>query len=870
MANGGSSRRGASIACLAVSLGLALLPGPVRPGDAALQLPAAGKPAEPAAALAALQQAWVARDAEAYLRLWSFDSADARAQEQGFLDERWNGEEAVLTVEAPLVSPGSPRRATASAQVFTVNEPRGRVLQMIYTLDRGPEGWAVVEREVVGDIDGLVHLSLDRQAYRAAGMTVRLEDFELAWARGAVFASPESVGPTVLVFVGEGTVRFRPRLETERSQLRHYAARPELVETVRSAFVRIHPGDFHRVVSPARLEPDPAGAAHLAAAQRYYRQQVEESFVLDTALPRSPWWLMPALGDALVAFQGRRGVLTYALNRSEAEGITLFDRRRRLQISLYPVAGRDTAYNEDDDVSADVLHNDLSVRFQPDRWHLSGETTMRIRMRTASSTVRLRLDDSLRVESIRSRQGGEHLFFRVRHQDSLMVSLGALAGRVGEIALTVRFSGTHRPEPLEREVIQLTDPFGTPDPIPEIALEPVLVYSNRTAWYPQGSAGDYATAVVRLDVPEGQMAVTGGTPLPPRTHDGRTLLEYRQTLPGKYITVAVGRLVDAGGPEAPPNLRAFSVPRTRTQTPAILAEAAEIIAFFERLFGPLPYPMLNVVVIEGTTPGGHSPPGMVVMSLRPPLLRASLRDDPATFWDVRGFFLAHELAHQWWGQGVAGQNYHERWISEAMAQYAAALWVRHRLGEETFRMVLERMSRWALRHTGLGPIHLGHRLGHLQGDPQVYRAIVYDKGAWVLHMLRQVVGEDAFARALTAVQRNHRFGKAGSEHLRAALEAESGRSLEAYFREWVYGTALPELRVSHRTTRAAASFATAVTIAARDLPGAVPLEIAVVHAGGREASTVELPPEGGTFTIETRTAPRRVDLHGILARVHRH
>jgi aminopeptidase N len=187
-----------------------------------------------------------------------------------------------------------------------------------------------------------------------------------------------------------------------------------------------------------------------------------------------------------------------------------------------------------------------------------------------------------------------------------------------------------------------------------------------------------------------------------------------------------------------------------------------------------------------------------------------------------------------------------------------------------FRTVMERMARWATRHSDKGPIHLGHRLGHLQANPQIYRAVVYDKGAWVLHMLRQLVGGEAFARALTALQRDHRFGKAGSEHLRVALEKESGLALEPYFREWVYGMALPELRVSRRTTRGAGSFATAVTIAPKNLPGPMPLELAVVHAGGREGMRVMLPPEGGTFTIETKARPRRVEVDAegaILARV---
>lgn len=821
--------------------------------------------------LSGLRDSWRARDAEAYLRLWRFADDAAREAERHFLEARFAGDESLLDVASPLAQAGRPGRLTASASLFTVTEPRGRLTQMLYTLEFGPGGWAVTAREEIGQIDGLVHLSLDPQGYQAAGLAVRFEDFEMTWSRGSVFTSPSSIGPTVLVFVGQGTVRFRPRPETERDQLRQYAGRPELVESVRAALVRIHPADFHRVLTPGRLEPDPSAASRLGEAQRMYREQADQAFVLDTALPRSPWWLLPGLGDAMVAFQGARGTLTYALSRSDAEGITLFDRRRRRQIALYPVQGQDTSYDEDEGRTTDVLHHDLSLRIDPERYSIVGESRMRIRLLGSAPTVRLRLDESLRIDSIRSAEAGDHLFFRVRHQDTVMVSLGALAGRVGEIALTIRFSGAHRPAPVERELLQVPDPvFGTPSVEDEIPIEPVLVYSNRTAWYPQGSADDYATAVVRVDVPEGDLAVTGGTPSPPRTERGRTVVEYRQDLPGKYITLAVGRLLPVPSPAGTPLLRGYSVPRTRAQTAGILSDAAAILRFFEGLFGPAPYPALNVVVMEGRVPGGHSPPGMVVLSLRPPLLRASLRDDPASFWDVPGFFLAHELAHQWWGHGVAARNYHERWISEAMAHYAAALWIRKTLGEDAFRDVMGRMARWALRESDEGPLSLGHRLGHLQGDPQVYRAIVYDKGAWVLHMLKEMTGDAPFAAALAAVQREHRFGKAGAAQLRAALESASGLSLGPFFAQWVEGTAIPDLQVTRRTTAQGAGYETAVTVRGRNIAVPMPLEVAVVHAGGREAKRVSLPPEGGTFTIGTAGRPRRVEVNadgGLLARV---
>jgi aminopeptidase N len=254
------------------------------------------------------------------------------------------------------------------------------------------------------------------------------------------------------------------------------------------------------------------------------------------------------------------------------------------------------------------------------------------------------------------------------------------------------------------------------------------------------------------------------------------------------------------------------------------------------------------------------------------LLRGQLRDDPANFDDVPNFFLAHELAHQWWGHGVAGQNYHERWLSEAFAQYAAALRVQHSQGEEAFRRLLGRMAEWALRRNDEGPISLGYRLGHLKGDRQTFRAVVYNKGALVLHMLRGIVGEDAFRRALTALQAEYRFRKIGTDDLRAALENASGKSLSAYLDAWVSGTALPTLLVSRHNEPGGSLHRTRVEVKALDLPGPVPLELALAHKGGREIRRVMLDPAGGVWTLETPGPPGKLEVNGdrgLLARIRK-
>jgi len=366
-------------------------------------------------------------------------------------------------------------------------------------------------------------------------------------------------------------------------------------------------------------------------------------------------------------------------------------------------------------------------------------------------------------------------------------------------------------------------------------------------------------------------AVSGGRLVYERFEDGRRLVEIVQDQPGRYVSVVVGRLEDVGeGRAAGAELRALSVDRMRQRAESDVQLAQKILDFFAEQFGPAPYRHVSLVFTEGEIPGGHSPPGMVVLSYRPPLVRGRLPDDPALIRDVPEFFLAHEIAHQWWGHGVAPQNYRERWVSEAFAQYAAALWVRHALGEDAFQRILRQFDRWARRLSDRGPIHLGYRLGHIRGDAQVFRAIVYDKGAYVLHMLRGVVGDESFREALSHLQRDHRFRKIGTRAVREALERASGLELGSYFDAWVLGTEIPELRVKRKTQRLESGRELEVEVRALGLPGPVPLEIRIRLPRGERRERVTLAPGGGRFRFTLEGQAEDVEVNadrGLLAEV---
>jgi hypothetical protein len=838
----------------------------------ALALPAHGQGGAfetPGALFDQLELAFKNKDLPSYLALWTFEDAARRSREDEFARDRFASEELELTLER-AASPRAPK-AFVHAQLFSSTEPRARVEQFRFEIGRGASGWRITDRREAGLIDGLVHVDLDPAGFRADGLTLRLTDFELRMQRGTLFMSPASLGPTALLFVGEGMVRITPGPAAEREQLRIFCDHPEMEERVKTVFVRLHPADLHRVLEPVRLDPDPGAAGRWPEALAFFKEQSPKAFVLDAPMPRAPWWLLPSVGDALVAFRSGRGVLTYTVNAGDPEDVSFFNREKRLQILLYASGGREPDWNENDGRAADLVAHDLQVRFEPERLSVQGSDALTLNLLQPGASVRLRLDDALRVSSVTSPEGGAHIFFRVRGQNSIVVSLGPYSGGLGEAHLLVRYAGILDPAPVEDETVQaaLEDRRMLTDE--DLFIEKVLLYTNKNAWYPRNLSDDHARYRARFDVPAGYFALSGGRLERSGTAGGRTTSEFRLDEPGKYLTAIVGRLVPAGKPHVgPPTLTAWSTRRQRKEAMATVATAHAITTFFAQEFGPCPYSFINLVLVENLTPGGHSPPGLVLVQRRPSLAQRQLRDDPANFSDVPGFFLAHELAHQWWGQGVAPKNYRERWLSEGAAQYAAALWVRQSRGEGAFRAVMKRFADWAFRNAEAGPIDLSYRVGHLRGDPQAYRAVVYDKGAYVLHMLRGLVGEASFRRAEIAFQSKYRYLKAGTEELRAALEAQSGKDLRPYFREWVRGTSLPELRMTYRSETVGGGFRTTVRVEATGLPGPVPLLVSLSGPGRRTDHEVLLEREGGVFTLESPERVDRVEINAdraLLARV---
>lgn len=737
----------------------------------------------------ALRQKDMARALEA----WDFATpADRAAQETEFRGV-FSARDVSLSSEPPAVSADGQTAATLGT-LAQISEPRGAVEQWNLTWARTPAGWRITKKESFGGIDGLVHLVLNTAGFVATGQTIELEDFTLKMNEGTFFLNTQEAGPTALVFVGKGRVTFTPRPVTERGQMKIFARSEILEDDVSRAFLRLHPADLYRTLKPGKFADDPQSARSLAKAAEFFEQHKTDSFVLDSPVAGAPWWLLPGLGDAAIAFESRRfGTLTLTLSSFDNEGVSLFNRSTQRQISVYPRAAA-LGQPPNDESAFDVVHHDLTISLNPETFDLTGRDTVEIEVKAPVSSFRFHLDDALQVRSVRSREGGRHLFFRVRGQDTVLVSMGQLSESVGRLHLSVDYIGRLPAGTVESEILQVNQDVAA-DEGPAFFIDPALIYSRRRSFYPQVGEEDYATSTLRVTVPADWTVVSGGTRTEAVEKTTRTVT-HEQKLSGKYIAFLVARLVAVASERSESiTFDAYSQTRARREAARSVTTLKAAAQYYGRLFGPLPYTPLNMALVEAPVPGGHSPPGLIIVQQRPPLMGGGLKDDPATFYEIPGFFLAHELAHQWWGQGVTPRSYRDRWISEGFAQYAAALWTRESLGEDSFNRVLRKLVTWSRRMTAAGPVDLGNRVGHIQNNAQAHRAVVYDKGALVLDMVRRLVGDTAFQKSLTRLQADRRFLKVDSEMVRKAFEAEAGLDLDALWETFVRNTGIPSMRV---------------------------------------------------------------------------
>ena len=305
-----------------------------------------------------------------------------------------------------------------------------------------------------------------------------------------------------------------------------------------------------------------------------------------------------------------------------------------------------------------------------------------------------------------------------------------------------------------------------------VANEP----DGAATWYPVNDVPyDKATYDFRITVPRGTVAVANGDLVGRRTRKGVTTFRWSSREPmASYLSMAASgdyTLSRQRGLGGLPIINAVDrdlSAEDQATTRASLAQQPAMIAYFSRVFGPYPFSSFGAVVDDDEAAG------YALENQTRPIYSGAPAEST----------VAHELAHQWYGNSVTPRRWRDIWLNEGFATYAEWLWNARRGRASVTEQFDEAYSRPA--DNPFWQLELGD-----PGAPNLFEAAIYDRGAMTLHALRLEVGDRDFFRILRAWAQRNRYGVVSTDDLVTLSERVSGEQLDGLFNDWLYTGSKP-------------------------------------------------------------------------------
>ena len=306
-----------------------------------------------------------------------------------------------------------------------------------------------------------------------------------------------------------------------------------------------------------------------------------------------------------------------------------------------------------------------------------------------------------------------------------------------------------------------------------------------------------ATVSFTVAAPQREIVIANGRFVNIAGNAATSLWRYEETRPippyCMVIVVNEGARVDANEKSLTP--LSFYVPqRDRSYAAKGFSPAAPAVSLFSEMIATYPYEKLGLI-IGATKYGGMENSSAIVFTST--LFDARPNDKVSVCFGIPTRIeevVAHEIAHQWFGDSVTESTWSDLWLSEGFATYFAGLFVERYDGEDAFRVYMRHAADryFAYELQRRAPIH-DTETTDLN---QLLNPNNYEKGAWVLHMLRKRLGDEAFFKGLRIYYNAHHEANATTEDLREALEKASGQNLKEFFARWVYGSGHPQYELS--------------------------------------------------------------------------
>jgi len=375
------------------------------------------------------------------------------------------------------------------------------------------------------------------------------------------------------------------------------------------------------------------------------------------------------------------------------------------------------------------------------------------------------------------------------------------------------------------------------------------------------STEDRGTLEMDVTVPAGYRAISNGRLIGKRINrrDKTVTWRWKQETehPPYLMSLVVGKYVELRDRVGRTKLVNYVARGKEREGWFFFKKTGKMITHYERSFGfPYPYPKYAQSCVSDFTYGGMENTSATTM------FDGALRLPEDSIEGSYEGLVAHELAHQWFGDLVTCRHWSEGWLNESFATYAEIIWLEEDRGADHANYArLEQMVAYQIED---GRDYRRPIVENRYKYPSdIFDRHLYEKGALVLHMLRTLLGDAAWRRSLQRYLARHAFGPVETADLRRACEEETGRNLAWFFDQWIYASGHPELKVTRRwndRSRVLTLRLEQVQAGGQGTPAVyrLPMNVEAVVGRGRQVIPIEIRKRVTTIQIPLASRPAYV------------
>lgn len=498
----------------------------------------------------------------------------------------------------------------------------------------------------------------------------------------------------------------------------------------------------------------------------------------------------------------------------------------------------------DNQAEYDVKHYLIDIEFNPGRTEIYGAVRVTAEV-TGQSLARIELDlaDNMIVDSVNS----NGIMSSYQHvNDVITIDLDNEYSSGETVSVTVFYNGS--PEASGLGSFGFDSYNGKP--LIWSLSEP---YGAREWWPCKDAPKDKADSVdIKFTVPEPMIVASNGKLISESTADGKTTFWWKVSYPITTYLVSIAayeythysdQYISASGDTM--DIEFFVAPDHYEASQSAFYEVKDMIAVYSELFGE--YPFIKEKYGHAEFPWGGGMEHQTITSL-------------GNIHNSGGYYsqglIAHELAHMWWGDMVTCSDFKNIWINEGFATYSEALIVEAIYGFDAYKNQISLEE-----YYGQGTIYVDDTTNVnriFSGD------LSYSKGAYVLHMLRNVVGDENFFAILKAYGSDprYKYRDASIEDFQGVCEDVSGMNLEKFFQQWLYGEYFPYYSYGYSIDSTAGGYEINLVIDQIQTNTGLfwmPIDIRVTTASGQQTFTVWDSLQTQTFTLALDGEPVKLE-----------